>query len=86
MLYDRVSLKYISYMVGEAKRKVIFMYLCKKHERNFQALLKVRKTCNTHHSATSFEYLKVKMHIEEDFRLNGVSGQMVHVLFNSIGV
>ena len=86
MLYERVSPKYISYMVGKAKSRLTFLYLCKKHEKNLQALLKVRKTCSTHHSTTSFEYIKVKMKIEEDFRLNGVTSQMVQAVFRALGV
>ena len=86
MIYDRVSPKYISYMVGEAKMKLKCQYLCKKHDRTLKTLKLARKKVSKERVKPSFEYVKAKMYIEEDFRLNGFSGQTIRKLFEGLGV
>jgi len=86
MIYDRVSPKYISYMVGEAKMKLKCQYLCKKHGKTLETMKQARKRASKVNFRPSFEYVKAKMYIEEDFRLNGFSGQTVRKLFEGLGV
>jgi hypothetical protein len=86
MLYDRVSTKYISFMVGEAKRKLTLQYLCKKHERTLKTLKLARSKFSKQHFRPSFEYVKAQMYVEEDFRLNGYPAQMVREVFRVLGV
>ena len=82
MLYAQDSKKFISMMVGQAKMRLMFKMLFKKHSGGLRNLKHSKlKKC-----IQGYEYMRQKMTIKENFIRSGIPLALVDALLLELGV